>query len=78
MAGGDRLSIIIPALDDKEGSSIDELDDHIARNGEAAPRCGVDRFDLGVRGTEGPRGPWLPQSGRYLKHRARVAGNHVM
>jgi len=28
-AGGDRLPIIIPLLDDMEGADIDELDEHL-------------------------------------------------
>ena len=77
MAGGDRLPIIIPLLDDKEGSSIDELDDHILllEAARQSTRRGVDRVDRGhSRNAHGHEVHGYPSMVAYLKHRARMAG----
>ncbi len=76
MAGGDRLPIIIPLLDDKEGSSIDELDDHILLLETARRRLDVEWTEsLGVfEERKGHEAHGYPSAVAYLKHRARIAG----
>ena len=79
MAGGDRLPIIIPLLDDKELASIDELDDHILLLETARRRLDVEWTEsIGVfedrKGHEVYR---YPNMVAYLKHRARIAASRA-
>ncbi len=79
MAGGDRLPIIIPLLEDKERASIDELDDHILLLETARRRLDVEWTEsIGVfedrKGHEVYR---YPNMVAYLKHRGRIAASRA-
>ena len=79
MAGGDRLPIIIPLLDDKELASIDELDDHMLLLEAARRRLDVEWTEsVGVfedrKGHEVYR---YPNMVAYLKDRACIAASRA-
>lgn len=79
MAGGDRLPIIIPLLEDKELASIDELDDHILLLETARRRLDVEWTEsVGVfESRKGHEVYCYPNMVAYLRHRARIAGSRA-
>lgn len=79
MAGGDRLPIIIPLLEDKELASIDELDDHILLLEAARRRLDVEWTEsIGVfEDRKGHEVFSYPNMVAYLKHRARIAASRA-
>lgn len=79
MAGGEKLPIIIPLLEEKETAPIDELDDQILLLEAARHRLDVEWTELvGVfEEREGHRVHGYPSMVAYLKHRARMAASRA-
>ncbi len=75
MAGGNRLPIIIPLLEDKEVSSIDELDEHILLLETARHRLDVEWTEtIGVfEGRRGHEVHGYPSMIGYLVDRVRMS-----